>query len=62
MIDGVKNSEVGRIELEHDEKWEGVVAFTPDTTGDNEKVEFLLYKNGEAKPSLESLHLWVDVT
>jgi len=53
---------VGRIELEHDEKWEGVVAFTPDTTGNNEKVEFLLYKNGEAKPSLESLHLWVDVT
>lgn len=62
MIDGVKNSEVGRIELEHDEKWEGVVAFTPDITGDNEKVEFLLYKNEEAKPSLESLHLWVDVT
>ena len=62
LIDGVKDSTLGPIELEHDEKWEGAASFTPDRAGDNEKVEFLLYKNGEAESSWKPLHLWVDVT
>lgn len=61
MIDNVKNNEVGPIELEHDEKWEGIVVFTPNEPGEDQKVEFLLYKNGGAEPSVESLHLWIDV-
>ncbi len=61
MIDNVKNNEVGPIELEHDEKWEGIVVFTPSEPGEDQKVEFLLYKNGGAEPSVESLHLWIDV-
>jgi len=59
-IDGVKNKEIDLLVLEHDEKWEEIVSFTPDRAGDNQKVEFLLYKSGEGEPYLK-LHLWIDV-
>ena len=61
MIGNAKNNEVGPIELEHDEKWEGIVVFTPNEPDEGQKVEFLLYKNGEVEPSVESLYLWIDV-
>jgi len=61
-IDGVKSSEVGTIKLEHDEKWERTVSFTPVKGGDNQTVEFLLYKNGESEPCLEPIQLPVSVT
>lgn len=61
-IDGIENNEVGPVVLANEQKWEGIVSFTPDKAGDNQKVEFLLYKNGEAEPCLKPLHLWVDVT
>ena len=61
-IDGVKNNEVGPILLANEQKWEEIVSFTPDKTGDNQKVDLTLYKNQEAKPCLEPLHLWIDVT
>ncbi len=61
MIDNIASNEVGPIELEDDEKWEGIVIFTPTEPGEDQKVEFLLYNNGEGSPPLLSLHLWVDV-
>ena len=61
MIDNVKNNEVGPIELEHDEEWQGIAVFTPNELGEDQKVEFLLYKNGGAEPFVLSLHLWIDV-
>ncbi len=61
-VDGVKNNEVGSFVLENEQKWEEIVSFTPDKVGDNQKVDFFLYKNGEADPYLEPLHLWIDVT
>jgi len=60
-IDGVRGNQVGPLELGHDERWEEIVSFSPDRAGDNQKVEFLLYKNGENEPYLK-LHLWVNVT
>ncbi len=59
-IDGVKNNEIDLIMLEHGEEWEKIVSFTPDRAGDSQKVEFLLYKNGETEPYLK-LDLSVDV-
>ncbi len=59
-IDGVKSNEVEPITLEHNEKWEKTVSFTPNHTGTNQKVEFLLYKLGQNKV-YASLHLWVNV-
>jgi uncharacterized membrane protein len=60
-IDGDKNNEIGPIVLEHDEGWEREMSFVPQVLGENQKVEFLLYKNGEASPCLKPLYLWVDV-
>lgn len=60
MINAVRENQTGPLELEHDERWEETVSFTPHRAGDNQKVEFLLYKNEEGEPHLK-LHLWVDV-
>ena len=60
VIDGVKNNEVGPVALDHDEKWEEIVGFTPNKAGDNQKVEFLLYRQGQNEV-YQRLHLWVDV-
>ncbi|HEX7475965.1 MAG TPA: hypothetical protein VF318_08370, partial [Dehalococcoidales bacterium] len=48
------------IELPQDGKWEQLIGFVPQHTGDNQKVEFSLYKNGETQPE-DTLHLWVNV-
>ena len=61
-INGTKNNEVGPVVLEHEQRWEGEVSFVPTVSGENEKVEFLLYQNGEAEPCLEPLHLWLHVS
>ena len=60
VIDGVKNNEVGPVALDHDGKWEKVIGFTPGRAGDNQKVEFLLYKQGQ-KEVYRRIHLPVDV-
>ena len=60
VIDGVKNSEVRQVTLKPNEKWEEIVGFTPNKKGDNQKVEFLLYKQNHNEV-YQSLYLWVDV-
>lgn len=59
-IEGVKSNEVGMVTLGDGGKWEGVVGFVPGRVGDNQKVEFLLYKQGW-DGVYQRLHLWVDV-
>lgn len=59
-IGGVKSNEVGMVTLGDGEKWEGVVGFAPEKVGDNQKVEFLLYRQGR-DGVYQRLHLWVDV-
>ncbi len=59
-IDGVKNSEWGTMTLEDGEGWEGIVVFASDKAGDNQKVDFLLYRQGW-DGVYQRLHLWVDV-
>ncbi|NAT10250.1 hypothetical protein C4E22_01625 [ANME-1 cluster archaeon AG-394-G06] len=48
------------IELMHNETWEGPLTFRAKKTGEDQKLEFLLYKEG-VKDVYRSLHLWVDV-
>ena len=59
-IDGVRNNEVGPMALNHDGEWEETVGFTPGRAGDNQKVEFLLYKQGQNEV-YHRLQLWVDI-
>jgi len=60
LVDGKDNGTTGPLALDHDEKWENEVGFVLQGVGDNQKVEFILYKNGEEEP-YSSLHLWIDV-
>ena len=58
-IEGEDRDEI-KIELEHEQEWGGAVGFVPQTAGEKQKVEFVLYKDGE--PYFEEpLYLWVDV-
>jgi uncharacterized membrane protein len=60
VIDGIKNSEIQPVTLFPDEKWEQVIKFVPTKVGNNQKVEFLLYRDEGTNPYL-SLTLWIDV-
>ena len=60
-IDGRKNAEVRPIVLEDEQKWEETISFTLTNVGENQKVEFWLYKNGESEPVMEPLFLWLNV-
>lgn len=60
MIDGILDNTIGPIVLKSEEKFENTASFTPQKTGDNQKVEFFLYINGQSDASQE-LHLWVNV-
>ncbi len=61
-LDGVRETEVGPIVLDANEKWEQVVGIIPDKPGSGQKVEFLLYKDGEASLYRGPLCIWIDVT
>ena len=47
-------------ELTHNETWESSFTFRATRAGEDQKLEFLLYKD-EVKEVYRSLHLWVDV-
>ncbi len=59
-IDGTEMQAMKGISIHDGEKWEDTVTLTPTKAGDNQKVEFLLYKAGESDPYHE-LHLWINV-
>ena len=49
------------ISLENSDRFEQPVMFTLDVPPGKQKVEFLLYKEGQSEV-YKSLHLWIDVT
>ena len=48
------------LSISHNETWENPVAFTPTMTGEDIKLHFLLYKDGNLSAPYRSLHLWVN--
>ena len=60
VIDSIKYNEVGPLFLANDEKWQDTVNFSLNKLGDNQKVEFLLYKSDQDEV-YRSTHLWIDV-
>ena len=60
-INGAKSSAIEPIVLQHEEVWEEQVSFVPEGAGENQEVEFLLYKNGDTEPYLKPLRLWLNV-
>jgi uncharacterized membrane protein len=58
-INGEDRDEIS-VELENGEEWEQEVGFVPQKAGEGQKVEFVLYKDGE--PYFEEPpYLWIDV-
>ena len=60
VIDGVNHSEKGPLNLENNTKWESQVTFQVDKPGNDQRIEFFLFKDGHID-IYRSLHLWVDV-
>jgi len=58
--EGVVSSKLGPIVLEHNERSEQPAIFTLDKPGEEQKVDFLLYKQGQSEV-YQALSLWVDV-
>jgi uncharacterized membrane protein len=58
---GTSINRLTQIELQPDEKWEQEIGFAPQHIGNNQKVEFLLFK-GDNDILESSLHLWINVT
>ncbi|MFC1898809.1 DUF1616 domain-containing protein [Chloroflexota bacterium] len=56
---GQNVSRLNTTPLEQGEKWEGEIGFAPTNTGENQKVAFLLYKDGSTE-TYNSLHLWIN--
>lgn len=52
--------EIGRIPLDHGENWLRSTSFSPNVTGENLKLEFLLYRE-ENDEVYRELHLFLDV-
>ena len=63
-VDGVLQRRIGPVELEHEESWREQVGFVPQEPGEDQKVQFVLYKirtlGTEDEPG-PTLHLWIDV-
>lgn len=51
-----------QVQLVYNSTWEERVFFTPGKTGDNLKLEFMLYKDENFTAPYRDLHLWVNVT
>jgi uncharacterized membrane protein len=59
------STEVGQANigtLAYQQKWERKVSFIPKVVGEGQRVDFILFKNGETEPYLkEPLTLYIDV-
>lgn len=55
-------SDFEHISLSHNETREMPLSIVPDDTGDDMKLEYLLYKEGNTNEPYHELHLWIDVT
>ncbi len=60
LLNGLKNNELGPIILDHEEKREIMIGFRPTMAGNNQKVEFLLYIQGQSE-AYRSLYILVNV-
>ncbi len=58
---GESSNAVEQLLLSNGQEWEGQLNFLASTPGENMKVEFLLYREGDESP-YRKLHLMIDVT
>ena len=58
---GTITDDIGPVILGDGEEWRGLAEFSPRQPGEDQEVEFLLYRDGNSRPYLEPLYIWVDV-
>ena len=59
---GIEDREIMVDELAHGERFQEMVSLVPQLVGEEQEVEFWLYKNGELEPYfLDPLRLYIDV-
>jgi uncharacterized membrane protein len=56
---GQNMPQLGPLNLKQGEKWEQIIGFAPAHTGENQKVEFLLFKDNGSSPD-RNLVLWAN--
>lgn len=49
------------LSLEHNQTWEQPVSYAIHKIGNGQKLQFLLYKDGNFTAPYRDLHLWVNV-
>ncbi len=49
------------IRIENNERWERTLSFTPEISGNDMKLQFLLYKDADLSEPYRELYLWIDV-
>lgn len=59
-INGIRNKEVDIGTLAHEQKWEQKISFIAQTPGDEQTVEFWLYKDNQVEP-YSQLDIKIDV-
>jgi uncharacterized membrane protein len=59
-VGGQEVEQISDIHLAHDEKWVKRVVFALEEPGKQQRLEFLLFREGQEEP-YRSLHLWLDV-
>ena len=61
-IDGEVVKQIATEKLDNGQKWENQIDFVPQKQGENQKVEFYLYKNGMEQPYFDTpLYMYIDV-
>ncbi len=61
IANGTRAAEIGPVLLANEERWEDQARWVAEIAGEDIKVEFLLYKDNEVDPYLDSVKLWIDV-
>jgi uncharacterized membrane protein len=59
-VGDVGSERIATMQLSHEQSWEQPYTFTLVEPGENQKVEFVLYKGDEKEP-YRSLYLWITV-
>jgi uncharacterized membrane protein len=53
---------LNHIALAHNVTWEKPVSFVPGITGEDMKLQYLLYRDDNMTEPYRDLHLWINVT
>ncbi len=64
LNDSVRNNQLyaEHITVNDNQTWEKLINITPDRTGTNMELEFLLYTDGNMTAPYRECHLWINVT